>query len=58
MSMTANLNNEEMTCWCPACGEITDIYEDDLVGILPDGEKEYWVCCPECGQSFYASKSY
>ena len=56
--MTTNLNNEEMTCWCPACGNIMDVYEDDLVGILPDGEKEYWVCCPECGQSFYTSKSY
>lgn len=61
MSMVANLWHDydgDMCCWCPACGEKVDIDEDDECGKLDDGNKEYFVYCPDCGQGFYASKSY
>lgn len=58
MSMTAGLNTEEMCCWCPACGEIVDIDETDFNQMLDDSNKEYYVECPYCNQSFYASESY
>ena len=57
MSMVANLNEDDMTC-CPACGEYIEVYEDDLDEYDEDGIPEYWVICPECYQSFYASKKY
>lgn len=56
--MTAGLNKEDMTCWCPACGEIVDVEEDDLDSIMDDGHPEYWVRCPYCHQSFYVSEDY
>ena len=58
MSMTAGLNKEDMTCWCPACGEIVEVYEDDLDSIVDDGHPEYWVHCPHCHQGFYVSEDY
>jgi len=58
MSMTAGLNAEEMICWCPACGEIVEVYEDDLDSIMDDGHPEYWVRCPNCHQGFYVSEDY
>ena len=58
MSMVASLNKDDMTCWCPACGEIVDVEESDFNGYMPDGDKEYYVVCPECHQSFYAAESY
>ena len=47
-----------MECWCPACGERVKVYEDEFYQILPDGDKEYYVYCSECGQTFYAAESY
>lgn len=47
-----------MKCWCPACGECVDVYEEDLNCVLPDFQPEYEVVCPECGQSFYVSEDY
>jgi len=58
MSMVANLNKEEMTCWCPACGEIVDVDESDFNQVMDNGDKEYSVYCPFCGQNFYAAESY
>lgn len=61
MSLVSGLSVDEddcMWCWCPACGEYVDVDEDEFVGDLDDGNPEYLVYCPECGQSFYASKSY
>ena len=61
MSMVANQwydDEGDMCCWCPACGEKAYIYEEDECGKLDDGNKEYFVYCPDCGQGFYASKSY
>ena len=58
MSMAANLNKENMTCWCPACGEIVDIDDGDFNGMMDNGDKEYYLECPSCGQSFYAAESY
>ena len=48
----------EMCCWCPSCGEMVYIDEDDYCQTLDDGNPEYFLYCPECGQGFYASKSY
>ena len=56
--MTAGLNKEDMTCWCPACGEIVEVYEDDLDSVFDDGHPEYWVHCPNCHQGFYVSEDY
>ena len=47
-----------MCCWCPSCGEKVYIDESDYNATLDDGNKEYFLYCPECGQGFYASKSY
>ena len=60
MSLVARLSsaNDDAHCSCPACGEIVDVYEDDECGLLPSGEKEYYLECPSCGQSFYASSEY
>ena len=61
MSMVANLSiNEigEMHCWCPACGERIEVDETDFCGTLPNGDEEYFLYCPECGQGFYAAESY
>jgi len=61
MSMVANQwydDEGDMCCWCPACGEKVYIDEDDECGKLDDGNTEYFIYCPECGQGFYASKSY
>jgi len=50
----------EMCCWCPTCGRKIFIDEDDYYQTLDDGNKEYFLYCPDpdCGQGFYASKSY
>ena len=58
MSMVALLNKDEMICWCPACGELVDVDESDFNQIMSNGDKEYCVDCPRCGQSFYAAESY
>lgn len=62
MSLVANQwfdeSSDMMCCWCPACGELVYIDDDDEYAVLPDGNKEYFLYCPECGQGFYASKSY
>lgn len=58
MSMVANLHKDDMTCWCPACGEIVDVETTDYNGLMDNGDKEYYVVCPDCGQSFYAAESY
>lgn len=58
MSMVSNLNKEEMTCYCPACGELVDVDECDFYCVMDNGDKEYYVECPDCGQSFYAAESY
>lgn len=58
MSMVANLNRENMTCWCPACGEIVDVDEGDFNAVMSNSDKEYYLECPNCGQSFYAAESY
>jgi len=57
--MTANLSDHD-TCWCPACGALIEdaTLGEDPDGTMDDGTPEYWLHCPECGQSFYASKSY
>jgi endogenous inhibitor of DNA gyrase (YacG/DUF329 family) len=47
-----------MKCWCPACGECVDVLEDDFWETLSSGKLEYYVDCPECGQSFYVSEDY
>ena len=60
MSLVSHLSIDqdgEMHCWCPACGEYCDVWEDEKCAVLPDGNDEYEVTC-SCGQSFYASKSY
>lgn len=59
MSMVSGLRGEpdDMWAWCPACGEIVYIDEDDFWQTLDDGNPEYEVTCV-CGQSFYVSKSY
>lgn len=60
MSMVANQweDCDGKCCWCPACGEKVYIDESDYNATLDDGNKEYFLYCPECGQGFYASKSY
>ena len=58
MSMTAGLHKEDMTCWCPACGEIVDVDDDEIDVYDEDGIPEYWVRCPYCHQSFYVSDAY
>jgi len=58
MSMVAGLNKEDMTCRCPSCGEIVEVYEDDLDSIMDDGRPEYWINCPHCHQGFYVSEDY
>ena len=56
--MVANLHDDD-TCWCPACGEIVeDISFDGEPSGTVDGKPEYYVVCPDCGQSFYASEAY
>jgi len=58
MSMVASLHEDD-TCWCPACGEIVEdvSIDGDLSGTV-DGYPEYYMECPDCGQSFYVSKAY
>jgi Zn finger protein HypA/HybF involved in hydrogenase expression len=56
--MIAGLNKEEMTCWCPSCGELVDVDNDEIVGYDENSIPEYWVYCPECHQSFYVSENY
>lgn len=58
MSMVASLNRETMECWCPACGERVSVEDDDFHQIMDNGDKEYYVECIKCGQSFYAAESY
>lgn len=60
MSLVSRLwyEDDDMKCWCPACGECVDVYEEDLNCVLPDFQPEYEVVCPECGQSFYVSEDY
>ena len=58
MSMVAGLNKEEMTCWCPACGELVDVDNDEIDGYDENGIPEYLVYCPECHQGFYVSENY
>lgn len=48
----------EKCCWCPSCGELVYIDEDDYYQTLEDGHPEYFLYCPKCNQGFYASKSY
>lgn len=59
MSMVASLHEDD-TCWCPACGEIVEDVSDDGEPSYDavDGETEYYIECPYCGQSFYVSKAY
>ena len=63
MSMVAKLFKGDMDdrwqCWCPACGE--SVYVDlknDFNQTMDNGDKEYSVRCPECGQAFYTAESY
>ena len=56
--MTAGLNKEDMTCWCPACGDIVDVEEDDFEGDYVFEYPEYDVTCPHCHQLFYVSEGY
>ena len=58
MSMTAVLHKDDMTCWCPACGEYVYVNEDDIDEYDENGIPEYWVHCLECGQNFYVSEKY
>ncbi len=58
MSLVSRLNKDTMECWCPACGERVEVNEDEFCQVLPDGDKEYYVYCSECGQTFYAAESY
>ena len=58
MSLTAGLNKEDMTCWCPACGDIVDVEEDDFEGNYVFEYPEYDVICPRCHQMFYVSEGY
>jgi len=60
MSLVSRLwwENEDMKCWCPLCGECVDVWDEDFWQMLDDGNPEYEVVCPECGQSFYVSKNY
>ena len=57
--MTASLSDHD-TCWCPACGELIEdaTFGEEPDGFADDGTPEYWLRCPECGQSFYASEAY
>lgn len=57
MSLVAGLIENDHA-WCPSCGEYVDVVEYDFNHILDDGNKEYYVTCPNCGQSFYVSESY
>ena len=54
MSMTAHLH-EDNESWCPSCGERIDV---SFFGECDNDKGEYYVVCPDCGQSFYASKEY
>ena len=62
MSLVARLwhddASDELACWCPACGEINYVDDGDEYATLPDGKKEYFLYCVECGQGFYTSESY
>lgn len=58
MSLVAGLNKEDMTCWCPACGNIVDVEEDDFEGDYVFEYPEYDVICPYCHQMFYVSEGY
>ena len=60
MSLVSRLwhENEDMKCWCPACGEFVNVYEEDLNCVLPDFQPEYEAVCPKCSQSFYVSEDY
>ena len=61
MSMVASIWEDDdgyQYCWCPACGELVEVDDDEECGMLDDGNKEYFVHCCECGQNFYASKGY
>ena len=58
MSLVAGLNKEDMTCWCPACGDIVDVEEDDFEGNYVFEYKEYDVICHRCHQMFYVSEGY
>ena len=60
MSLVSRLwwENEDMKCWCPSCGECVDVWDEDFWQMLDDGNPEYEVVCPECGQSFYVSENY
>jgi Zn finger protein HypA/HybF involved in hydrogenase expression len=58
MSLVAGLNKEDMTCWCPACGDIVDVEEDDFEGDYVFEYPEYDVICPHCHQLFYVSEGY
>ena len=60
MSLVSRLwwENDDMKCWCPACGECVDVWEDEFWQTLDNGKPEYCVDCPECGQSFYVSEDY
>ena len=61
MSMVSHLYAEkygDMHCWCPACGADCEVWDEDECDILEDGNKEYFLHCPECDQGFYASESY
>ena len=63
MSMVAHLfkgaMDGEWKSWCPACGETVyvDLKYDDYQ-TSDNGDKEYYVRCPECDQAFYTSESY
>lgn len=63
MSMVVKLfkgdMDNEWQCWCPACGESVRVdLKNDFYQTLNNGDREYSVCCPECGQVFYTAESY
>lgn len=59
MSMTSKLwdDGDELAAWCPVCGSIVNVYDSDRVTHASYEYPEYYVTCPECGQTFYASES-
>lgn len=54
--------NHNMTCFCPECGHVIEVFESDLHCTLMDGKNndtvEYTAQCTNCGKTSYASTAY
>lgn len=56
MSQTASIfysdTDKDYECWCPSCGSIYGVWDENDIDCLKQGEDVY-VECGECGESFY-----